>query len=608
MSAVPPSSASPTEGERAPRKDPAVDLSTRLELLETAAGMLHAGIWERDLLVDQGWWSVEMRLLFGLEREGGAVTRSGFLSLVHPEDRDRVGTTIARLVEGPASAPARLRFAIVRPSGETRWVEMLVQVRRDAGGRAVRLAGVVIDRTELHLAGLRSAEREHRYQTVVEQAADAIFLADGDGRLVDANPAACRLVGYSREELTRLHVTDVSPPDWNQGQAPSFERLRHGETVRSERRFRRKDGTMVVGEIASQMLSDGRMEGIVRDVTEQRQAEEALRWSEAHYRNLFENAPVAIFRTLIDASLLPLDVNRRFCELVGETRERVLARTSVSWWADPAERDQFVRLVRERGSVDGFEGTVVTARGEPRRVLASATLYPEHGYLEGTIVDVTERTRQSEAVRASLREKEVLLEEVHHRVKNNLQLVSSLLNLQASKEEDPRLVALLRASQNRVAAMALVHQHLYQAGDLSKVSFAMHCRDIVESICRSHGVAPEAVEVDARDEVPLPLGVAVPCGLVLNELVTNALRHAYVGRPLGPIRVTLCRRDDGACELEVRDEGRGLPAPGSARSKSLGLTLVEKLVRQCGGVLTRESGPETGTRTRLVFPVIRPHD
>jgi two-component sensor histidine kinase len=189
---------------------------------------------------------------------------------------------------------------------------------------------------------------------------------------------------------------------------------------------------------------------------------------------------------------------------------------------------------------------------------------------------------------ASLNEKETLLKEIHHRVKNNLQVVSGLLQLQSACVPDEATRELLRESQGRVRSMALIHEQLYQVGDLARVHFISYLETLVTTIVRSHASHAAQVEIAVTgDEVHLSVDEGIPCGLIVNELVTNALKYAFPDGRRGSIAISLHQLPGARIRLEVRDNGIGLP-PGHdpASASSLGLRLVRNLVQQLEGELT----------------------
>ena len=223
--------------------------------------------------------------------------------------------------------------------------------------------------------------------------------------------------------------------------------------------------------------------------------------------------------------------------------------------------------------------------------------------ITGVTQDVTDRKRGEEALRASLREKEALLKEVHHRVKNNLQLVSSLLSLQAARVEDPAARDLIAVSRNRVRSMAILHESLYRAGSFAGVPMAAQVSNLCNHLFRFYGVDGERVKLQTRiADVVMDLDRAVPCVLIINELVSNALKYAFPnGRP-GLVSVELHGLPRGRYTLVVADDGIGLPRYLDPRqTDTLGLQLVGDLAQQLRGIVALDR--DHGTTFTITFNV-----
>ena len=209
--------------------------------------------------------------------------------------------------------------------------------------------------------------------------------------------------------------------------------------------------------------------------------------------------------------------------------------------------------------------------------------------------DITERVWAEDRIKASLKEKEVLLREIHHRVKNNLQVVSSLLDMQARRAGNGDLIDVLTESQNRINAMALIHTQLYESGDLSEINMKEFVDTLLTHLFRScpvHGA--RITKTISVADYPVPLSIAVPIGLIVNELLSNILKHAFVGRAEGTIEVSLTASEEGKINLSVSDDGVGLPAGFDIdKTRTLGLRLIKILtedqlqgtleVISCGG-------------------------
>jgi PAS domain S-box-containing protein len=231
-------------------------------------------------------------------------------------------------------------------------------------------------------------------------------------------------------------------------------------------------------------------------------------------------------------------------------------------------------------------------------------------YLLGMSEDITERKLAEDQIKASLEEKVVLLQEIHHRVKNNLQVISSLLYLQAGKIQDPQMLSILRDSQNRVKSMALIHEKLYQTKDLAKVDLGEYIHNLTSYLFRSYTAHAGAIQLRVQaDNVSLGIDTAVPCGLIINELVSNALKHAFPENASGEIQIELHANSTVEGQgpqaqlftLSVRDSGIGFPATVDFQNTaSLGLQLVNTLVNQLDGVI--ELHNNNGTEFRIQFP------
>ncbi|MTK63776.1 MAG: PAS domain S-box protein, partial [Methanobacterium sp.] len=205
-----------------------------------------------------------------------------------------------------------------------------------------------------------------------------------------------------------------------------------------------------------------------------------------------------------------------------------------------------------------------------------------------SIVDISDRKNKESRIEAALREKELLLGEIHHRVKNNLQVIDSILNLQAGGIDDPDVQSMLEDCRNRVRSMALIHQSLYQSKDFGRVNFGEFLEALVPVLLGSYGSISQDVRLHIDVEsVFLPINSAVPCALLVNELITNTLKHAFPQGGQGDVRVTMSRDDGKQVRLAVEDDGVGIPEGLDIEAAdTLGLSLVMMLSRQLLGKLS----------------------
>ena len=270
-----------------------------------------------------------------------------------------------------------------------------------------------------------------------------------------------------------------------------------------------------------------------------------------------------------------------------------------------------------RQHIQDFAGSHVTARrmgerGEIRGRRKDGTEFPAEasiskvgidGMTMFTVIlrDVTQRVAAEEKIKASLREKEALLKEIHHRVKNNLQVVTSLLGLQSRAATDEQTRKMFQESQNRIHSMALLHESLYQSNNLSMIDFPDYIRQLASHLFHSYGVRSDRIHLSTNlDELYLNLDSAVPCGLIINELLSNSLKYAFPDGREGEVRIELHEHSDGKALLIVADNGIGLRSDIDwVTARSLGLRLVRSLAEQLGAKIEVKSN--TGTEVQLTF-------
>jgi len=325
--------------------------------------------------------------------------------------------------------------------------------------------------------------------------------------------------------------------------------------------------------------------------------EEVLKKSEERFRQVVESAPNAM--VMISRGGLIEMVNAQAERVFGYNRTEMLRQNH------PNLRDWF------------FSGPVSRPMGAGRDLYAlrkDGSEFPVEIGLnpietdEGTmvlsaIVDISDRKHKEESIQSALREKDVLLGEIHHRVKNNLQIVYSLLDLQSTNIDDEKVLGMMRQSQNRIRSMALIHQTLYKSKDFARVDFRSFLDALVPNLISSYLAQPERISLSINsDGVLLPINAAIPCGLVVSELISNALKHGFPNNIEGQITIDLTHHTDAAVMLSVADNGIGIPEDFDiTQTPTLGLQLVSMLADQLGGELSiQHSDP---TRFAIQFPL-----
>ncbi|HNB55179.1 MAG TPA: histidine kinase dimerization/phosphoacceptor domain -containing protein, partial [Anaerolineales bacterium] len=346
--------------------------------------------------------------------------------------------------------------------------------------------------------------------------------------------------------------------------------------------------------------------GIAQDITKRKQVELALQDRETLYRALFEQANDGVIlhdaltgRTVAANQAIADLLECKVEDFVGKLYTDGIKANEI---ADIQTQWQFTL---KKGYYPTYERLVQTLKGQSRYLETSAhVIYDDHNtprYVQTILRDITRRKKAEQQLQTALEEKEILLKEIHHRVKNNLQVISSLLYLQSQKIKDRHLEELFRESRNRVAAMALVHEHLYQSNNFAQVDFGSYANTLILALFDSYGIDTTQIQFEVEsDGTTLDIHSAIPCGLLISEIISNSLKYAFPHQN-GKVTLTL-RTSEARHHLWIQDDGVGMPPVSHQRPGSLGLQLIERLTAQIGGTLERQGPP--GTVHHIVFQTI----
>ena len=530
-------------------------------------------------------------------------------------------------VDGSPFPDTNLPFNQVRQTGKPVYdIEHAIEGSGSEGGRIILsinasplldsrggfegMVATIEDITERKHIETIIRDSEIKFRTLVNQTPEALFLHDMEGHIVDVNDVCVDRYGFSREELFSMSAQDIDP-DYTEREHDGrfWEALKTKKHVRLEARHQRKDGSVFPVRIS---LASITLEGIphvialAEDISERKEAEAALKESEAKYRNLIENSNDAIY--LLYEGTFEI-INKKFQELLGVTQKQVKEPGfDMMSMVSPSDRHIIEnRLARvQQGDFTPSRYQFTAVRHDGTEIVLDASIsyvpYKQGMAAQGLLRDITQQIESENRIKKTLGEKEVMLKEIHHRVKNNLNVITSLLNLQVGKiDSKEQAVKAFNESRDRIFSMAMVHEKLYQSESLSAINMDDYTRSLAGQLMHIYRPETPVAVLFKNDNVSIDINMAIPCGLILNELITNSLKHAFKETEKGRITISFQASGNDAYRLCVSDNGCGMPLPVDIHTdKSLGLQLIRILAEQLEGSL--DINVDQGTTFTVYFP------
>lgn len=613
-----------------------------------AVGIAHVDTDGRWLLVNQ-----KLCDIVGYTRE--ELLERTYHHIIHPDDLDADIEYHRQLLAAQIQTYS-IEKRYIRKDASNVWINLTVSLVREPSGEPKYFIAVVEDISERKQAESALRQSEQRYRFLADAMPQIVWAARPDGYTYYYNKRWYEFTGLAEGEggddswKPILHPDDVEPclNRW-------YGAVKTGEPYEIEYRFiNRKTGSyrwhlgralpMVNqnGEIVEWVgtctdIDDQKraLEALARayddlelrvaerteqlliansacktEVTERKQAEEALLHTHKFLQTMIDHLPVAVFvKDGKEDSFGAFRLWNKTSEaMFGLTSQQAIGKTVYDYF--PKEQADFFyqkdREAFERGTPLDIPEKPIDSKSLGRRIMhiVKAPLYDEDHkpeYLLCILQDITDRKRAEAEIKASLQEKEVLLKEIHHRVKNNLQIIESLLRLQSRYTKDEQAIGMFKESQNRIKSMALIHEKLYQSTELARINFADYIQSLAASLFRSYSINSAAItlKTDVAD-VFLSVDTAIRCGLLINELVANSLKHAFPQNKKGEIHICLRAEDKHKFMLIVSDNGVGFPKDLDFRNtESLGLQLVTSLAEQLKATIELHS--HDGTEFRLTF-------
>jgi PAS domain S-box-containing protein len=470
--------------------------------------------------------------------------------------------------------------------------------------RRIVFRSAITDLTELNVARHSS----FLLSALVESSTDAVFSMNLDEIIVTWNRGAEGMYGYKKHEILGKNVSILIPDEYRKETEEIYIKIRSGEKVKHfETIRRRKNGELIPISKSMSPVKDneGKIIGIsaiARDITEEKRAEAALKESNERFKQLVENINSLFFITSPQRNET-VYLSPAYEKMFGKKSDDILANPD-NWTENvhPDDRAKVAKIIKNfmaNGGFNDYEYRAIKPNGEVRWInVRTFPIRNEAGEIyrvAGIADDVTEERTLARKLRASLIEKDVLMKETHHRVKNNLQVISSLLNLQGSYIKDKRMMLVFHEAKDRIQAIALIHENLYKSQDMSRVDFKNYVELLCTNLFRTYATRPKDVSLEINiDEVLISINRAINLGLVFNELISNSLKYAFPENREGVISIHL-HRQNKKLNIVYKDNGVGIPEDIDFKTAdSLGMQLINIFIKQLGGEieLNRTEGTE----------------
>lgn len=456
---------------------------------------------------------------------------------------------------------------------------------------------------------------------IIESSIDMIYTAGINGTISEFNSAATKEFKYSKKEIIGKSLTILFA---NEKECNSVinELEENGQFV-GEVVSKRKDNSVFISYLSVSYLfnTKGIVMGIMaisRDITELKLAEEELKKSEeknklqaAKLETIIESSSHYFFTVDKQHRIVSFNSNFRY-DIESLTQKQV--RENNDFFSIMNIEDKIERAKWERYFKIGFSGEHFYFENEQKDLNGNShfrevfinPIKKEDGEIDELSFigrDITEKKLADRNLKESLKQKEILLKEVHHRVKNNMQVISSILNLQSAYVKDVNTLQILKESQNRIKSMAFIHESLYTNEDFSRIDFSEYITNLVRNLFRTYDVFDDNITLDLKiDKIYLNLDAAIPCGLIVNELISNSLKYAFDVNSVGIIKIMLTLEND-LVVLSIGDNGKGIPKDlDIENTETLGLQLISSLVEQLEGemILNRDNGTHFIIKFKMV--------
>jgi len=560
--------------------------------------------------LEGNWKEVPDRFCKLLEYSREEIKQCTITDIFESSTKDKGPDLLKKIKEGTLRELATEKLCTTK-SGQSVWLSINSVMIRDNKGDPQYVVCYVHDITDKKESHKKQEQSEQRFRSLFKHNPHPVYYFDLEGRFRGVNEKLVEFAGFSREQLLGMSYESFIVEEDLKRTHEQFKKAASGIPIEYEisvivKEVEKKDirvtnFPMYVGDEVKGVF------GILQDITEQKRARQRLKESEERWERLIRNNPQPV-QIVQDGKIIFL--NQSGAELYGAKSPNELIGRPITEFSHPdtvrkiEKREQ--RLIKGE-DVEPSEHKIVTLDGTEKYIEAQSVPIKYNGdiAIQTVIHDLTEREKEEKLVRSSLKEKEILLKEIHHRIKNNLAVISGLLELQTMNIEDDAVLNALKNSQLRIQSIAMIHEKLYQSEALSHIGFDAYLAELVDAISDTYSSTEQDIKISFDVEpVAIDLDKAIPCSLIVNEVLINCYKHAFKKKDTGNIKINSVF-DEPDLTIQIKDNGCGLPENFAiGEQQSLGMTLVQTLAKQLDGKINFSSNDgNQGTTFKLCFEI-----
>jgi PAS domain S-box-containing protein len=505
----------------------------------------------------------------------------------------------------------------VKKNGETFTSFLSASILKNEDGEIIGAMGVSRDVSEAKKAEQALRDSEERYSAVYNQAYIGIAKISLTGQFLQVNQQLCNILGYTEEELKQMVFVDITAPEDMKTTVQAWDKFLNDEIEKTtiEKKYLHKNGKVIYTNLTVSLVKDTKgmashFLSVFQDITERRKAEKEQLAQTAKLNAVFESGSHLVWTADKDACLTSYNKNFKYFikQQYGVEVFSGISLIKGSIVSSDEFNDFWIKKYNLTlgGMPQYFETKFMdSAQNTLWYEIYLNPIFDENKKVtevSGIGHDITDKIKANEKIQQSLQEKEILLKEVHHRVKNNLQVISSILNLQSSYIKDQNTLNILKESQNRIKSMAFIHENLYQTKDFSSINFSEYIINLSQNLIHTYSNSSNEIKLFLDiEKIYLNLDLAIPSGLIINEIVSNAIKYAFAESREEENTISIYLHVEGEyLKLRIEDNGIGIPDHIDFRNtESLGLQLVVTLLEQLNGNINIDNNK--GTKYTIIF-------